>query len=153
MRLALSIFFSLLTVLPQQELPRLEVSQNHRFLMTENGKPFFWLGDTGWLLLSRLTTEEAQQYFENRHKKGFDLIQVMLVHSIKDADAYGHPALVDKTWPHRLRPIGITSIPSSTWLRPMGSILHWYRCGVGWSKPRNQVPRRRRPMRASSLTV
>lgn len=64
--------------------------------MTGNGKPFFWLGDTGWLLLSRLTTEQAQQYFENRHAKGFNLIQVMLVHSLTDRDIYGDSALRNK---------------------------------------------------------
>src|ERR1700744_4496804 len=96
MRIALSIFLSFLTLLPQQELPRLEVSQNGRFLITENGKPFFWLGDTGWLLLSRLTTDQAQQYLENRRAKGFNLIQVMLVHSLTDRDIYGDSALTNK---------------------------------------------------------
>jgi len=29
-------------------LPRLKVSDNRRFLVTEDNKPFFWLGDTAW---------------------------------------------------------------------------------------------------------
>ena len=49
---------------------KLTVSQNHRYLQHENGKPFFWLGDTGWLLFQRLNREEVKQYFENRKEKG-----------------------------------------------------------------------------------
>jgi len=29
-------------------LPRLRVSENTRFLVTADGRPFFWLGDTAW---------------------------------------------------------------------------------------------------------
>ena len=30
----------------------LKVSENHRYLQHENGTPFFWLGDTGWLIIT-----------------------------------------------------------------------------------------------------
>ena len=40
-------------------LPRLTVSENHRYLVTDDGRPFFWLGDTAWELFHRLTREEA----------------------------------------------------------------------------------------------
>ena len=39
---------------------RLKVSDNQRYLQFENGKPFFWLGETGWLLPERLDRAEAQ---------------------------------------------------------------------------------------------
>lgn len=78
---------------PATELPRLRVSPDGHFLMTEKGAPFFWLGDTGWLLLSRLTTEQAGQYFDNRHEKGFNVIQVMVLHSPGDVDIYRDSAL------------------------------------------------------------
>ena len=35
-------------------LPRLQVSDNRRFLVTADGRPFFWLGDTAWELFHRL---------------------------------------------------------------------------------------------------
>ena len=54
--------------------PRLKVSDNHRFLVTEDGAPFFYLGDTGWELFHRLNREEADRYLENRAKKGFNVI-------------------------------------------------------------------------------
>ena len=68
--------------------PNLTVSPNGRFLMAGN-QPFFWLGDTGWLLLSKLNPEETEKYFENRKEKGFNVIQVMLLHNLLAVDLYG----------------------------------------------------------------
>ena len=55
--------FYLLLLLPvflqcgqkEMSLPLLTISENKRFVINENGEPFFWLGDTGWLLLFTLT--------------------------------------------------------------------------------------------------
>jgi len=61
----------------------LKVSENGRFLKYENGKPFFWPGDTGWLLYEKLNREEAERYLSDRSEKGFNVIQVMLkVHTV-----------------------------------------------------------------------
>ena len=57
--------------------PRLKVSDNRRFLVTEKGEPFFWLGDTAWELFHRLTREEATRYLENRAKLGFNVVQAV----------------------------------------------------------------------------
>ena len=51
-------------------LPMLKVSDNHRFLVTESGQPFFWLGDTAWELFHRLKREDAELYLKNRAAKG-----------------------------------------------------------------------------------
>lgn len=59
------------------KLPRLKVSENHRFLVKEDGKPFFYLGDTAWELFHRLNREEADRYLENRARKGFTVIQAV----------------------------------------------------------------------------
>ncbi len=96
MRIALSIFLCVLTNLPPQAPPRLRVSSDGHYLITEKGDPFFWLGDTGWLLLTRLTTPQSDQYLEDRRKKGFNVIQVMVVHGLTDTDIYGDSALVNR---------------------------------------------------------
>ena len=57
--------------------PRLKVSDNHHFLVTESGAPFFWLGDTAWEIFHRLTREEADRYLKNRADKGFTVIQAV----------------------------------------------------------------------------
>lgn len=76
-------------------MKKLAVSANRRFLMTADGKPFFWLGDTGWLLLNKLDRKEAEQYLENRSKKGFNVIQVMILHTIPEKNIYGRMALIN----------------------------------------------------------
>ena len=46
-------------------------------------KPFFWLGDTAWLLAQKLTADEANVYFADRAEKNFNVIQTVLVHNMK----------------------------------------------------------------------
>jgi hypothetical protein len=62
--------------------------------MTEDGKPFFWLGDTGWLLFNKLNREEADAYLEDRKRKGFNVIQVMVLHTVPSVNVYGDSSLI-----------------------------------------------------------
>ncbi|MGC4036692.1 MAG: glycoside hydrolase family 140 protein [Chitinophagaceae bacterium] len=57
-------------------LAQFSISTSHRFLL-KDGKPFFWLGDTGWELFHRLTREEADQYLRRRSEQGFTVIQAV----------------------------------------------------------------------------
>lgn len=57
-------------------LPRLRVSENGRFLITEDKTPFFWLGDTAWELFHRSRHEEAEIYLKNRQSKKFTYVCV-----------------------------------------------------------------------------
>lgn len=57
----------------------LQVSENQRYLVQEDGTPFFWLGDTAWELFHRLDREEATLYLENRAEKGFTVIQAVVL--------------------------------------------------------------------------
>jgi hypothetical protein len=75
---------------------RLLVSANKRFFTDEKGAPFFWLGDTGWLLFSKLNREEAAGYLEDRRQKGFNVIQAMVLHNVALQNAYGDSALIDR---------------------------------------------------------
>jgi hypothetical protein len=80
----------------KEKTGKLKVSDNGRYLVYENGDPFFWLGDTGWLLFSKLTKEEAETYLEDRKEKGFNVIQVMVLHGVKATNVYGDSALINK---------------------------------------------------------
>lgn len=60
-------------------LPRIQVSDNHRFLVTEMGEPFFWLGDTAWELFHRLSLAEAEHYLDVRSAQGFNVIQAVVL--------------------------------------------------------------------------
>lgn len=59
--------------------PGLKVSENGRFLVTEEGKPFFWLGDTAWELFHRLDREDSERYLRDRAAKGFTVIQAVVL--------------------------------------------------------------------------
>ena len=58
---------------------KLKVTENRRYLQYENGKPFFYLGDTAWELFHRLNREEAALYLTNRAQKGFTVIQAVVL--------------------------------------------------------------------------
>ncbi|WP_114748080.1 apiosidase-like domain-containing protein [Pleomorphovibrio marinus] len=63
-----------------KKLPLLKISDDKRYLVGEAGRtPFFWLGDTAWELLHRLNIEEVKSYFEDRSKKGFTVIQTVIL--------------------------------------------------------------------------
>lgn len=80
----------------QDQSDRLKISSNQRFFAKGNEEPFFWLGDTGWLLFSKLDREEAAQYLNDRNKKGFNVIQVMVLHELSAVNVYGDSALIHK---------------------------------------------------------
>jgi len=78
-------------------LPPLRVAENGRQIVTADGKPFFWLGDTGWLLFTKLTREEAEYYLETRRQQGFNLVQAMLIHDLKvGVNIYGDSSVNNK---------------------------------------------------------
>lgn len=58
-------------------LPWLKVHASRRYLVTESGEPFFWLGDTAWELFHRATREEADRYLQNRAERRYSVIQAV----------------------------------------------------------------------------
>jgi len=71
------------------------VSSNHRYFQTANGRPFFWLADTGWLMFEKLDRADAERYLEDRRQKGFNVIQVMVLHVAAAKNIYGQTALIN----------------------------------------------------------
>src|SRR5262245_52734463 len=60
-------------------LPRLKISENQRYLVTDKGQPFFWLGDTAWELFHRLDRDEAGRYIANRAERRFTVVQAVVL--------------------------------------------------------------------------
>ena len=75
---------------------KLQLSENQHYFQTEDTQPFFWLGDTGWLTFKKLNREDIKKYFADRKQKGYNVIQVMTLHSLEMANVYGDSALVNK---------------------------------------------------------
>ncbi len=95
----------------KSKLPRLKVFQerghpcSNRYLVTQDGKPFFYLGDTAWELFHRLNREEAQLYLRDRAQKGFTVIQAVVLAELNGLhvpNAYGDIPLLndDPTQPN-----------------------------------------------------
>ena len=72
---------------------RLTVSADGRFLMHADGRPFFWLGDTGWLLPERLDRDEAEHYLSRCEAAGFNVVQVQVINAIPAFNAYGQMSM------------------------------------------------------------
>jgi hypothetical protein len=77
---------------------QLKVSNDKHYLLTKDNKPFFWLGDTAWELFHRLNKKDADIYLEDRAKKGFTVIQAVVLaefDGLNIPNAYGDKPLID----------------------------------------------------------
>ncbi len=95
---SLSLLLLLFPTIALADNPPLKISDNHRFLVTADGKPFFYLADTAWELFHRLNREEATKYLENRAKLGFTAVQAVALAELDGHSApnpYGHLPLID----------------------------------------------------------
>lgn len=72
----------------------LKISKDGHFFQTSDGQPFFWLGDTGWLLFTNLNESEVDHYLADRQQKGFNVIQVMLLPKLAAVNQKGDSALL-----------------------------------------------------------
>jgi hypothetical protein len=57
----------------------LRVGPTSRYLVDQNGKPFFLAGDAAWSLIAELSKEDADTYLANRQQLGFTLVMVNLI--------------------------------------------------------------------------
>jgi len=96
--LTLAFFFLVFQDIIAQPLPWLKISDDHRYLVTEDNKPFLWLGGTAWELIHRLTREEVDFYLKDRAEKGFSVIQTVILaelDGLNTPNAYGYKPLID----------------------------------------------------------
>ena len=98
-KLLMILSLALLTVSAQAGKPwdngKLKVSDNQRYLQFENGQPFFWLGETGWLLPERLDRAEAEWYLQSCAKAGYNVVQVQTIDGVPAYNIYGQMSNVD----------------------------------------------------------
>jgi len=83
----------------QQALPKLKVSADHRFLVQEDGKLFFYLADTAWELFHRLDRKDAAEYLKTRASQGYTVVQAVALaelDGLTDPNAYGQLPLVSR---------------------------------------------------------
>ena len=68
---------------------RLKVSDNQRYLQFENGRPFFWLGDTGWLMPEKLDRSKVGYYLSKCRRAGYNVVQVQVLNDVPSVNCYG----------------------------------------------------------------
>src|SRR5262249_8313780 len=76
---------------------QLKVSPNGRYFIDQDGKPFFYLGDTCWLLFQRLNQREVEDYLQDRAGKGFTVIQAYVLRGLGKKHPDGNSSLLDAT--------------------------------------------------------
>ena len=76
---------------------KLKASSNGRYFVDQNGKPFFYLGDTCWLLFQRPNREEVDEYLKDRAAKGFTMIQTYVLRGLGKKHPDGNSSLLDAT--------------------------------------------------------
>ncbi|MBQ7716344.1 MAG: DUF4038 domain-containing protein, partial [Prevotella sp.] len=91
MFLALSVEAARETIYHPWDNGKLVVSKNSRYLVHENGTPFFWLGNTSWLLPERLNRDEVDYYLGLERKAGYNVEQIQVLNGIPTFNIYGHP--------------------------------------------------------------
>src|SRR5574344_285963 len=70
----------------------LKVSENHRYIVHANGTPFFWLGNTSWLMPERLNRDEVEYFLTKEHEAGYNVEQVQVLNTIPTFNIYGQVA-------------------------------------------------------------
>lgn len=76
------------------EKGNLRVSDNGRYFYCGE-EPFFWMGDTAWLLFHQLTLEESYCYLRNRKELGYNIILADFIHTAEQKNYKGETALID----------------------------------------------------------
>jgi hypothetical protein len=64
---------------PGRDAHELRISADGRHIVQADGRPFFWLADTAWELFHRLDREETELYLEDRRRKGFNVVQAVIL--------------------------------------------------------------------------
>ena len=68
---------------------RLVIADNQRFMQFENGKPFFWQGETAWLMPERLNRDEVAFYLKTCHDAGYNVVQIQVINDVPAYNIYG----------------------------------------------------------------
>jgi hypothetical protein len=95
----LTLAFGLLEAQTRKPLPKIKVSDDKRFLVTADGKPFFYMADTGWELFHRLDRKQALEYLDTRAAQGYNAIQAVALaelEGLSDPNPYGDLPLIDR---------------------------------------------------------
>lgn len=77
----------------------MRISDNKRYIVDDNGKPFFYMADTAWRLFYCADREMADLYLRRRRDQGFTVFMPVILSEVfgteSEVNPYGHYALID----------------------------------------------------------
>jgi len=74
----------------------IEVSENGRYLVDHNGRPWMMAADTAWSIFSKLNAAEVSTYLDSRKSTGFNTVAI----SVVDPTSGGVQSTVNQTRDH-----------------------------------------------------
>ncbi len=74
-RLLLLLVFLILSYIGEAQMQKLRISDNHRFLVYENGDPFIWIGETNWFF-AKLPPKAIDSILDTRSTQGYSTMLV-----------------------------------------------------------------------------
>lgn len=77
----------------------MRISPGKRYLITDDGRPFFYMADTAWRLFYCADREMADTYLRKRKEQGFTVFMPVILSEVfgteSEVNPYGHYALHD----------------------------------------------------------
>jgi hypothetical protein len=122
------------------------VSPDGRFFQDSDGKPFFHLADTAWMLMHKLAEPEVRRLFSDRAAKGFTVVQALVFRDMFEPNTPNvagiRPFASDADmWAVKLNPLWIESVVRITKMAAefgltMGWLPTW---GDKWNEHSNSA--------------
>ena len=76
----------------------LTISPGRHYLQTEDGKPFFWMGNAAWLMPEKLTREDVDLFLDSCRDNGYNVVQVQVCNEVPSVNAYGQKSGTEAYW-------------------------------------------------------
>ena len=82
----------------EEMMEKLRISENRRYFVTADGKPFTWIADTNWTIPQRLKWDDVEYLMKKRKSQGFTVLQIVALDPERDMEMHspsGEKALLN----------------------------------------------------------
>ena len=79
-------------------MEKLRISENRRYFVTADGRPFTWIADTNWTIPQRLKWDDVEYLMKKRKSQGFTVLQIVALAPERDIEMHspsGEKALLN----------------------------------------------------------
>ena len=79
------------------QMQQLKIAENHRFLVTQDGKPFVWIGETNWFF-AKLPPTTIDSLLNTRSSQGFTVMFVSCREKLYNGEGPGSINNPNEAW-------------------------------------------------------